>query len=228
MNSTARRDAKAKTPDVTLQKWGGAASFLLAMVFFVPPVIYLFGNLRDAAGPLAYDLADFLFGPVWAASLVTSMFALRDRIGEAAKRRMTLALLAALLAAAAMATVAFIRSSNRHYHIRHPELNLETSTAVLVVWTTLVAAVNATGWHFLGWSMVLLGWSGWTTRRLPRLLSVLYLAGGTTSLFVYLIPDLEGQAVALSLAVSIWQGILLLNAGPGETQAPEKIAGQPA
>ena len=102
---------------MTLQKWCGLASFLLAGAFVLPSLIYLTGDLRAASGPLAYALADFLYGPVWAASLVTAVFALRERIGERAQRRMTLALLAAALAAGAMASVACIRSANRHYHL---------------------------------------------------------------------------------------------------------------
>ncbi len=219
--------ADARTSAVTIQKWGGLASFLMAVAFIVPSLIYLTGNLRDAIGPLAYALADFLYGPVWAASLVTAVFALRERIGERAPRRMTLALLAALLAAGAFVAVACIRSANRHYHLIHPELHLETSTTVLVVWTTLVAGVIATAWHFLGWALVLVGSAGWTSRRLPRVLSVLYLVAGTVSLFVYLLPDIEGNVVALGVVVSIWQGILLWKAEPGETQMPETSASQP-
>ena len=212
---------------MTMQKWGGVASFLLAAAFIVAPMIYLTGNLRAAFGPLTYDLADFLYGPVWAASLVTAVFALRERIGERAQRRMTLSLLAALLAAGAMVTVACIRSANRHYHLMHPELNLEESTTVLVVWTTLVAGVTAAGCHFLGWSFVLLGSAGWSTRRLPRVLSALYLATGTMSLFAYLYKDFDLSIAPLVAVVSIWQGILLWKAESGETQAPGIDGSQP-
>jgi hypothetical protein len=214
-NSRDQTDADVRTSAVAIQKWGGLASFLMAVTFIVPSWIYLTGNLRDALGPLAYSLADFLYGPVWAASLVTAVLALRERIGERAPRRMTLALLAAFIAAAAFVGVACIRSANRHYHLIHPELHLENSTTVLVVWTTLVAGVIATAWHFLGWAWVLVGSAGWTSRRLPRALSVLYWAGGGAALFVYLLPDSEGFVVALGVAVSIWQGILLWKAEPG-------------
>jgi hypothetical protein len=210
-----------------IQKWGGFTSFVLAVAFVVPSFIYLTGNLRDAIGPITYNLADFLYGPVWAASFVTAVYALRERMVQWAPRRMNLALLTALLAAGAMISVACIRSANRHYHLMHPELNLENSTTVLVVWTTLVAGVIATGWHFLGWSFVLIGSAGWSTRRLPRVLSVLYLVGGAAALFVYLLPDMEGTVGMLGVVVSIWQGILLLRAEPGETQAPEMNASQP-
>lgn len=209
-------DANAGTSAVTMQKWGGLASFLLAVAFIVAPLIYLFGDLRDAFGPFVYSLADFLYGPVWAASLVTAVFALRERIGERASGRMSLALLAAVLAAGAMVLVALIRSANRHYHLIHPELHLEASTTVLVVWTTIVAGVTAAGWHFLGWALVLIGSAGWTSGRLPRVLCVLYLVGGIVSLFVYVLPNLEGTAAALGVVWGMWQGILLWKGEPGE------------
>ena len=221
------RDANVSASAVTIQKWGGLASFLMPVASIVPSWIYLTGNLRDANGPLAYALADFLYGPVWAASLVAAVFALRERIGERAPHRMTLALLAALVAAGAMVGVACIRSANRQYLLIHPELSDYLSTTLLMAWTTIVAGVIATGWHFLGWALVLVGSAGWTTGRLPRVLSVLYLVGGTASLFVYLLPDIAAIVVALGVVPSIWQGILLWKAEPGETQAPEINASQP-
>jgi hypothetical protein len=209
---------------MTMQKWGGLASFLLVLAFIVAPWIYLTGNLRDAFGAVTYDLADLLYGPVFAASLVTAFLALREHIGERAPRRMSLALLAAVLAAGAMVFVACIRSANRHYHLAHPDLHLEGNTTVLIMWTTLVAGVTGAGWHFLGWALVLLGSAAWTSERLPRLLCILYLVGGIAALFVYLFPDLEGLAGLLAIAWGIWQGIYFWRARSGETQAPEKIA----
>ena len=214
-------------PSSATTKWGGLAALLLAVAFIVPSMIHLFGNLRDPLGSLGYDLADFLYGPVWAASLVTAVFTLRERMGEYAPRRMSLALLAALLSAGATVAVACIRASNRHYHLIHPELHLEDSSTVLVVWTTLVAGVTAAGWHFLGWALVLIGSAGWTSHRLPRLLSVLYLVAGISSLFVYLVPNSEMNAATFGVMVSIWQGILLWKAAPDGTQAPGLSATQP-
>lgn len=222
-----RTDADAKPSTVTIQKWGGLASFLMVVAYPIPSLIYLMGDLRHAIGPFAYALADFLYGPVWAASLVTAVFALRVRIGERAPHRMTLALFAAFVAAGAFVAVACIRSANRHYHLIHPDLHLETSTTVLIVWATLVAGMIGTAWHFLGWAWLLIGSAGWTSRRLPRALSGLYMVGGTAALFVYLLPDIEEIAVALGVVVSIWQGVLLWKAEPVESQVPEPNAGQP-
>lgn len=194
---------------MTINKWGGLASFLLAVSFIVAPLIYLTGNLRDALGVFAYDLADFLYGPVVSAGLITVTYVLRERIGGRAFRRMDLALIAAVLSAAGMAATAFIRASNRHYHLIHPELNLEDSTTVLIVWTTLVAGVNAVGFHFLGWAFVLLGSAGWTSYLFPRPLNIFLLLAGVSSLFVYRFPDLEGFVLLLGTIISVWQGVLL-------------------
>jgi hypothetical protein len=209
INFKVNTDENAGSPAVTMQKWGGFASFLLTAAFIIALLVYLVGNLRDAVGPFVYALADFLYGPVWAAGLVTAVFALRERIGEGAPHRMSLALLASVLAAGTMVLVASIRSSNRYYHLIHPELHLETSSTVLIVWATLVQGVTAAGWHFLGWALALVGWAGWTTRSLPRALSILYLAGGIASLFVYVFPNLESTAAALGVVWAVWQGVLL-------------------
>lgn len=211
---TDRPEVSSKAPAWPVQKWGALAALLLAVAFIVAPFIYLTGNLRDAFGAVTYTAADILYGPVWAASLVTLVLALREQIGARAPRRMSLALIIAILAAGAMVTVACIRSANRFYHISHPDLNLESSTAVLVVWTTLVAGVTGAGFHFLGWVLLLVGSSGWTSGRIPRPLSALYLVAGAAALGVFLRAELEGAAVMLGAVISIWQGILLWRAKP--------------
>jgi hypothetical protein len=127
---------------------------------------------------------------------------------------MTLAFLISLLAAGAMVGVACIRAANRHYHIIHPELHLESYSQVLTVWTTLVAGVTAAGYHFLGWALILIGSAAWSSHRLPRVLSLLYFVAGSTSLFVYLDSNLEGMAAFFIVVVSIWQGIQLLWIAP--------------
>ena len=194
---------------MTINKWGGLASFLIALSFMVAPPIYLTGNLRDAMGRLGYNFADFLSGPVLSVSLVTLIYVLRERIGQNAFRRMDLALLTAVLAAVGLAAVAFIRASNRHYHLTHPDLHLENSTTVLLVWDTLVTGMNSLGFYFLGWTFVLLGSASWTSKLLPRPLSLLYFLAGASSLFVYLLAELEGLVLLLGTVISIWQGILL-------------------
>lgn len=202
--------ADAGTSALMMQKWGGLASFLLVASLIASSLIYLMGNLREAFGPFSYSLADFLSGPVWAASLLTVVFTLRERLGKGAPRRMSLAMTSAFLAAGAMVLVACIRSANRQYHLTHPDLHLEDSTTVLVVWTTLVAGVTGAGWHFLGWTLALIGSVGWTTGALPRALSALYLAAGFASLFVYVFPDLEPFAGTLAMIWGVWQGIVFL------------------
>ena len=155
---------------MTVNKWGGLASFLISLSLIISPLIYLTGNLQDAVGVILNNLADFLYGPILSASLVLVIYVIRELIGENASRRMDLALIAAVLSAAGMAAVAFIRASNRQYHLIHPELNLENSTTILIIWTTLVAGMNSIGFHFLGWMFVLLGSASWTSHFFPRAL----------------------------------------------------------
>jgi len=197
---------------MTLAKWGGTASFVLAAAYIIPSMVYLMGDLRSALGPLTYSVADFLYGPAWAVSLVTAFWALRAQIGNGTPQRMSWATSATLFAAAAMIVVACIRSANRQYHLAHPDLHLEDSATVLVVWTTIISGLIGAGWHFLGWSLVLLGSAGWTTRRLPLALSAMYLVAGVMAWLVYVFPDLEGGVVLFGVVVSVWQGVYLLQA----------------
>jgi hypothetical protein len=208
---------------MTLSKWGGTASFVLAVAYIIPSLVYLMGDLRSALGPLAYGAADFLYGPVWAVSLVTTFWALRAQVGSGTPQRMSLATSATLFAAAAMVVVACIRSANRQYHLDHPDLHLEDATTVLIVWTTIISGLRGAGWHFLGWSFVLLGSAGWATRRLPLALSAMYLATGVTAWLVYVIPDLEGAVVLLGVVVSIWQGVYLWGAKPRGNHASAQV-----
>jgi len=184
--------------------------FLLAVAIVTSGLIYLSGNLRDTFGPVVYSLADLFYGPVLAVSLITAVYALQERIGEAAPRRMNLALIASIAAACAFVVVASIRSANRYYHLTHPDLHLESSTTVLIVWATQVAGAIGAALHFQGWALVLVGSAGWTTNRLPRTLSVLYLLTGAMSLLVLLLPQMEANALAFMVILSIWQGFLLI------------------
>lgn len=212
LTASARTKTKSKKSATPMQTWGAAAAFLLAVSILAANAIYLTGDLREAFGAITYDIADLLYGPVWAASLVTVILAVRERIGELAPKRMNLALGIALLAAAAMVAVALIRSANRHYHIAHPELHLESAQAVMVVWTTLVTGVLSTGWHLLGWCFILVGSAGFSSQRQPRLLSSLYILAGAAAMFVYLQPELEGFVLLLTLVAAVWQGVVLLKA----------------
>ncbi|HRE28786.1 MAG TPA: hypothetical protein PK954_19235 [Anaerolineales bacterium] len=206
-------------------KWGGIASLVLIAAYIAPAFIYLTGDLRSALGPWTYNVADFLYGPIAAASLIVSFSAIRSRIGGNASQRLSWATSAAWVAAAAWVGVACLRSANRSYHLAHPDLQLEHSITVLTVWGTQIAGVIGAGWHFWGWAHVLLGAAGWTTRRIPRALSALYIAAGVPAWFVYVAPDFEGGVVLLGVVVSAWQALYLLGARAQESQASAQLVG---
>jgi hypothetical protein len=201
---------------MTPTRWGALAFLSLAVAMALPPLVWLAGDLRTALGVVAYDLADLLAGPVWAASAVAAVLTLRREAGKHPPMTMNLALLAVALAAGAMVAAACMRSANRHYHLLHPELHLEDSVSILVVWTTLLNGLRATGMHFLGWTLVLMAASGLATGRLPSMLRGLYVVAGVLSVAAYAVPSLEEGAVALAFAASIWQGVLLWRPGEGE------------
>ena len=208
-------DAQPNKPAFwTIGQWGALACVLWAAALISASSIYLAGDLRSALGPMAYSLADFLAGPVSAASLGVLIFALREHFNGHAPRRMSGVLLAGALTAGALVLVACIRAANRQYHLLHPDLHLENNTNILVIWATLVAGVSAAGWHFWGWVLTLIGSAGWTSGRLPRVLCVLTWLAGLAALFVYAVPNLEAAAVALSFIWALWQAALLWKTKP--------------
>lgn len=193
---------------MTTNKWGALASFLLAISFIVAPLIYLMGNLRDSFGIFSYTVADFLYGPILSASLITVTYILREKISKHSKR-MDFALLASILASVGIAAVAFMRASNRQYHVLHPELNLENNQTVLLIWSTIITGLSGLGFHFLGWSYILIGSASWKTKFFPNILNILYFLTGIMALFSYLARDAENSVAMFAAIISIWQGILL-------------------
>ena len=207
-------------PSQPLVRSAAAASFVSPAALFVSLLLYFSSNLRDTFGAEAYALADLLLGPVWCASTISMYYALRQIIAQRARHRMSLALAAAVLAAGSMMLVACIRSANRQYHLRHPELHLEQNAAVLIIWTTMIAGLIRTAWNYLGWAQLLLASAGWTSGALPRPLCALYAASGIAGLFVYARSESEGAAVLLMLIASVWQGIFLVSYHASQQRRP--------
>lgn len=205
---------------MTMVRCGAIACFLLA-ASFLAPLIYFFGGPPQGVGLSSYDLADFMYGPVWGASLVTAIFVLRERFAGWAPRRMTLALLAATAAAGVSVSVALIRSTNRYYLAKHSELNGTMEATLLTAWTTIVTGLIATRYHCLGWALVLLGTAVWSNRRQDRVMSGLYMVGGITSLFGYLQPEGDMGGALFGVILSIWQGIRLWRDDPDAAHLPE-------
>lgn len=199
-----------KPGDAKRLMWGGIFSLVAAAALAGSSWIYLTGNLGDPLGPFTYSLADLLSGSVWAAGLVIAVTALKERIGQAAPRRMNLAMLLSVAAACGFVAVACIRAANRQYHLVHPDLHLESSTIVLVVWATLVAGMSAAAWHFFGWTWILTGSAGWASGRLPRALSVVFILAGTFFLSLIFFPNIDESARVFAFLVLICQGVFLL------------------
>lgn len=195
-----------KTLQIFLQKWAGIACFLLIVAYLVAQYVYLMGNLAKPLGPLFYALADFLYGPLWAACLVTIVIGLRERTDGQAARRMSLGLTIAILAASMMILVSCVRSSSRHYHLLHPNI---------------VQGMVTAGWHFLGWALVLVGSATWTTHATPRSLTIMFFLSGFLSWFVFIFPVLEGFAATLSMVWAAWLGIFFWRTNLGDQQTKE-------
>lgn len=195
-----------KEHSVTIKKLGGIASFLQAIIFFITPVVYfvivpaatgLTGSdfsdpfkLRSVLANPVFDLGDFLLGPLWAASLVISLLAMRDYFDDTAPRLMQMAIITSSLSAVLFVAGGIVQTTGRHYISMHPELAANVFESVFRSLSMVVPGLTSSGWHFLGWTLILLGMSGWTTNKLPRTLCVIYFVGALLALFAYLSPGI--------------------------------------
>lgn len=215
---------------MTIQKWGSIASFVQATIFLLAPVIYLVAipaatglagpdfadpfKLRPVLAHPAFDWGDFVFGPVWAASLVVTLIALHEHLANAAPRRMQMALIASCLSAALFVGASTVQTVGRHYIAMHPGMDAAVFEGAFRALSMVVPGLTSAGRHFLGWSLILLGSAGWTTRSLPRSLCVVYFVGALPALFAYLNPGI-GEIILLPGVIwNIWQGILLWGKEP--------------
>lgn len=215
---------------MTIQKWGSIASFVQAAIFLIAPVIYfvfipaatgLAGpdfadpfKLRPVLAHPAFDWGDFVFGPLWAASLVIVLMALHEQLESAAPRRMRLALIAGSLSAALFVGASTVQTVGRHYISLHPQMDAAVFEGAFHALSMVVPGLTSGGRHFLGWSLILLGSAGWTTRKLPRGLCIVYFVGALPALFAYLNPGI-GEIVLLPGVIwNIWQGMLLWRSEP--------------
>lgn len=215
---------------MTIQKWGTIASLIQATIFLLAPVIYLvlipaatglagpdFADpfkLRPVLAHPAFDWGDFVFGPVWAVSLVITIIALYEHLANAAPRRMRLALIASCLSAALFVGASTVQTVGRHYISIHPEIDAVVYESIFRALSMVVPGLTSGGRHFLGWTLLLLGSAGWTTRKLPRGLCIVYFVGALPALFAYLNPGI-GEIVLLPGVIwNIWQGILLWRSEP--------------
>jgi hypothetical protein len=201
----------------------------MAVCFIVGPFIYISGDIR----PLllsSYDIADLLYGPLWAASLISVVLVLREQIGQRAPRRMTLALIGAALAGVMMVTIAVLRKSNRTFLATYPEEDPAMSRAAFLAWITVAQAIISVGQHFLGWTLLLIASAGWTSRTVPRVLCGILVVAGVQALLVYLSNRLDVNVMLFGVIWGIWQGIIFLRAKPPEgsagTSNPANQAGQ--
>lgn len=208
-----------------IQKWGSVASFVQAGIFLIAPVIYfvILPNATGLAGPEfndpfklrpvltnpAFDFGDFLFGPLWGASLVLSLAGMREYFGNNAPRRMQLAIIFSCISAALFVAGGVVQTIGRHYISAHPELDNIVFESIFRTLSMVVPGLTSSGRHFLGWTLVIVGSAGWATSTLPRTLCILYFIGALLGLFAYLSPGIGELILLPGVIWNVWQGILL-------------------
>lgn len=210
---------------LSVQKAGGLASFVQAAIYVSILVIYLVAipaatglsaeeftdphALRPVLTNPVFDIADFLFGPIWALAGIIAALGLRDRLHEAAPNRTLLMLIGFVAAGALFTAGGVVQHMGRHIVSRTPIDDPATYEAIFRAHSLVVPGLTASGRVMLGIGLVPLGWAGLATGKLPRVLCWIYLVGGLLSFFAYLIGGIGELVAILGIVWNIWQGIVL-------------------
>ncbi len=207
----------------TLRRAGGYAAILLTLQFVATLVIlFVFLAPQGYAGattpvdtllaiyrtqPAQFAIASLialLQGP----TIILTTLGVRDIMQGGAPTRMRLAVIAASIASALFLAGGMVAYGGIPPIAAANDAPAFRALTALVYWLDNAAVFAA------GWWLLLLGWAGLSTQRLPMLLSWLLLGSGVIAILAFLIPILGLLVVLLNVIWSIWLGVVLLRPAP--------------
>lgn len=101
--------------------------------------------------------------------------------------------------------------------LRHTPQDAQTAgTAIQALSQSLVTA----GIFAQGWVILLIGWAGWSGRRLSRPLSGVMILAGVLGVASFIAAALVMAAMALTIVWTVWLGIALLRSASTGAEAP--------
>lgn len=207
-----------------LQRLGGYASIILIGITIVLFAAYLYPGLpgtlqsgdtydpvklmkAEADAPSAFRIffAEIHVGTIFYSILIILIaLSLQERMQASAPNLMRLAVIAIVISSALTITFAIAGSVGHSPMISAQDVS--AYKAFLVMLLGLSAAAN----HIGGWGMLLIGWVGFRTRSLPRLLSCFILASGVLSVFGFANSQVDAINTVLFLISFLWLGVVLL------------------
>ena len=212
-----------------MQKVGGYAALVTGLQF-VAILVIAFGVLgpQGVAGPDAPAdkvlavaaksatpfLIDNLVTMLFSITLVLGALALRERLQAGAPNRMRIAVIAASVGSAL-----FLANGVISFSGFPPIVAANDLAAYRILNAVTQGLINAAIFAY-GWTGLLWGWAGLSTKGLPAVLCYILLLAGVVSVLTFVIPILGLLVVVINVVWAFWLGYVLL------TQ-PATMAAQP-
>lgn len=202
-----------------IQKAGGYAT-LVTGVQFAAILVIAFGVLGPlgvtgpdtpadkvlavaAKSPTPF-LIQNLITMLFSITVVLSALALRERLQAGAPNRMRIAVIAASVGSALFLASGIISFGGDPPIVAANDL---AAFRILnaVTQGLLTSAIFATGWTLLLW-----GWAGLSTKGLPTVLNYILLVSGVVAVLAFVIPIFGLVGVAINVVWAFWLGYVLL------------------
>jgi hypothetical protein len=214
-----------------MQKWGGYAA-LVTGVLFVAILVVQFAILAPlgytgpdtppdkvlalvAANSTAPFLILNLISVGFSITLVLGALALRERMRAGAPNRMRIAVIAASIGSAL-----FLANGITAFD-GFPPIVAAKDVEAYAILNAVTSGLASAAIFAYGWTAVLWGWAGLTTKGLPTFLNYVLLVAGVVAILAFLVPILGLLGVVVNVVWAFWLGYVLLTqpatmAGPPE------------
>ena len=201
-----------------MQKVGGYNGLVIGVQFIVILVI-AFGILGPQGvtpgtppdqilAVAAQSATPFLIQNLVVASfsvtVVLGALALRERLQAGAPNRMRVAVIAASVASALFLAAGIIPFRGL------PAIVAANDLAAFRVLEAVTQGLLTSGIFATGWTLLLWGWAGLSTKGLPTVLNYILLLAGVAALLAFAIPIFGLLAVVINVVWAFWLGYVLL------------------
>ena len=200
-----------------MQKIGGISSLVNAflMVFFIvvggfvlklqPSDFYdsMTGFDKMRAMPNVFYIL-YLGGILSSIAYFPMVLALKEKMQDSSPNLMLLALIGVSIICALMFAAAFIGI------LGMPLIVSSKDASAFRAIGTIYSSLGIASEFSMGWVLLLIGWAALKIKRLPRILSYLFVLKGVVMILEIAVASLSGVGILLGLIFYTWLGIYLL------------------
>ena len=160
-------------------------------------------------------LIEYLIAVMLGITLVLSAQALRERLQAGAPNRMRIAVIAASVGSALFIAAGITSFSG------FPAIVAANDLAAYRILGAVIQGLLSAAIFAYGWTTLLWGWAGLSTKGVPAVLSYVLLLAGVFAILAFVIHILEPLGVVINVVWAFWLGYVLLTQ-PATMAAPPK------